>query len=295
MLIKGTCQKQNLMQAIHDAILSPGSNWTEVSSNNVNDFNMNLGMGSDGWVFKSPAIGTKAQNIFLTIKSQDFSLAYSSIILFCFSENYAPSATLGQNGTHVNKNGTQWQMCNSSTGADSNFLPTDTIEYFIDILDHRILIVIQKKSVTLSNYPQYIYLGYPDLKTNLEGTNINQLMFGSNLTQTTTANMCFWFKNSNSTNPYWKYATTSVNLNSNNPTPMGLYLMSPAYISGDGVTIPNFGLIGVLEGIYFLPATNVINGDILQVGSDQYQIFNLAQWTLRSSVQSTIIAIKISN
>ncbi len=310
MLIKGECLKSNLLQTIHDAILYSGSNWTEISSNKEQDYNV-VGGGSDGWVFKSPVIGGEGQSIFLTLKSQDFTQDGRNLIMIGLSEDYSPALEIGTNGIHTNKFYEVWAICNNAKNNDMTWLPTDTIEYFIDVLDHRILIVLQKKSETLYNYPQYCYIGYPNLNTNLESPNaINQFIFASNLSGLDSVNRPTWFKTSqpksSSYNPYGQIAISYVNLNINNPTPNGMYLMHPVYLTGDGVVSPACGILGILDGLYFLPATNISNGDIIKVGDDTYKVF-VKQYTINNfidmgighrayydSINASVFAIKIS-
>ncbi|PJI07024.1 MULTISPECIES: hypothetical protein [Clostridium] len=288
MLVKGECLKSDLLQAIHDAILSSGSNWTEISSNNEQDYNIDGG-GSDGWIFKSPGVGKNGQSVFFTLKGQDFTVENTYIIMVGLSENYLPNATANTNGTHTNKGTFLWAICSGSPNYDTTWLPTDTVEYFVDVLDNRILITIQKKSAVLNNYPQYMYIGYPDLATNLESTNINQFICGSNLRTKVNAYKPVWLKTSQcksgSYNPYFATVTSAVYLNANNPTPGGEYLMWPVYLNGDDVTNPSCGLLGVLDGLYFLPATNVINGDIIKVGDSTYKVF-VQQWYINNQINA---------
>lgn len=316
MLIKGTCQKQNLMQVIHDAILSPGSNWTEISSNKTNDFKWSGAM-SDGWVFKSPPIGPKQQNIFLTLKSLDLSVKSVSVdnggnhLYIWLADDYKPSDTSGKNGTYTNKSPYNlW--CFSHI--DNVFCsPTSNYDYFIDIVDHRIIIIIQRATETTYSYPQFMYIGYPDLNTNIEGENYtNQLILGSNMCLGNSNydwayGHSYWHRCSNGN--YFSRANVVCNINSTNPTPMGLYLLTPIYINGDGISgIQNTGTLGILSDIYCLPATNIINGDIVNIGSDSYKVFNLGQWIINSapnygmacglyyynSITPTCIAIKVN-
>lgn len=311
MLVKGECLKSNLLQTMHDVVLFSGSNWTEISSNKEQDYNL-VGGGSDGWIFKSPGVGKNGQSIFLTLKSQDFTQDRTNLIMIGLSENYSAASEPGINGTHTNRNLAYWAICRNANNDDMTWIPTDTIEYFIDILDHRILIVIQKKSETLYNYPQYCYIGYPNLNTNLESPNaINQFIFASNLSTPQNANRPIWFKTSQpksaSYNPYLQTAVSYVNLNNLNPTPNGIYLMHPVYLTGDGVVLPVCGVLGVIDGLYFLPATNISNGDIIKVGDNTYKVF-VKQYSINNtgidfgvgsrsyydSINASVFAIKIN-
>lgn len=268
MLIKGSCQKQNLLQAIHDAILSPGSNWAEISSNKTNDFKYSGAM-NDGWVFQSPPIGSKQQRIFLTLKSTNLAntSTYGNIFMW-LADNYVPNGTSGQNGTYTNKNigVISWIFDNQYVD------PTTSFDYFIDIRDHRILIVIQRTSITTTTNPAWLYIGYPEPSTNLEGPNYtNQFVLGNCVGFNSSTTHTYWRKNS--AGVYDQYAISRCNLNSSNPTPIGAYLLSPAYVTGDSCGAGDPGPLGVLTGIYFLPSTNIINGDIITIGSDTYQVF----------------------
>ncbi|MBV4432781.1 hypothetical protein KM803_15885 [Clostridium tyrobutyricum] len=268
MLIKGSCQKQNLMQVIHDAILSPGSNWTEISSNKTNDFKYS-GTMTDGWVFESPPIGSKQQRIFLTLKSTNFSQVNTwGTVYMWLADNYVPNATSGQNGTYTNKSATVISGILDYYRVD----PTTSFDYFIDVLDHRILIVVQQTSITTTTHPSWIYIGYPELNTNLEGPNYtNQFILGNIIGWSPTISHVYWRKNS--AGVYDQYALAKCNLNNSNPTPIGAYLLSPAYITGDSCSAGDPGPLGVLTGIYFMPNTNIINGDIITIGADTYQVF----------------------
>lgn len=273
MIVKGSCQKQYLMQAIHDAILSPGSNWTEISSNKTNDHLYAGTTISDGWVFKSPPIGTKQQSVFMTLKSLDLSLSSgaSGTLFIWLSDNYVPNATDNQNGTHTNKS-----VFNSWVFDYSSKIPTTMFDYFIDIQDHRILMIIQQTNTGTVTYPHFLYVGYPEPSTNLEGQYYtNQFILGDILGRTSNWGSgpasCYWHKNSLSY--YNAYALSKCNLNNTNPTPMGAYLLSPVYVTGDGCGAGDPGPLGVLSGLYCMPNTSIVNGDIITVGSDTYQVF----------------------
>lgn len=276
MMIKGSCQKQDLMQAIHDAILSPGSNWTEISSNKTNDYLYNSANMTDGWVFKSPPIGDKQQNIFMTLKSQDLSLAngQAGVFYIWLSDSYMPNDTSGQNGTYENKS-----VCNLWIGVIGAKIPATMYDYFIDIQDHRILIVIQLTSTGTVTNPCFLYVGYPELNTNLEGTNYtNQFILGNATGKINSyygggLGFCYWHKNC--LNNYNAYAKSICNLNNSNPIPTGAFLLSPIYITGDGCGAGNPGPLGVLSGLYGMPNTSIVNGDIITIGSDTYQVFIL--------------------
>lgn len=269
MIIKGTCQKQNLMQVIYDAIVSPGSNWTEISSNKTNDFKYN-GVMTDGWVFKSPPVGSKQQSVFLNLKSQDFSKQVSQLLFINLSDDYIPNDTEGQNGTFTNQS--PMYLCLIEGGAKQ---PTDLLDYFIDIQDHRILMVVQTNSITTTTNPQFLYVGYPELNTNLEGPNYtNQFIVSSCIAINTARGLCYWRKASDGT--YDKLAQLVCYLNNSNPTPIGAYLLSPFIINGDGRSVGDPGPLGVLSGLYAMPNTNIINGDIITIGEDSYQVFILS-------------------
>jgi hypothetical protein len=287
MIIKGTCQKQLLMTAIHDAILSPGSRWSEISSNKTNDF-LNTG-GTDGWVFKSPPIGSKQQSIFLTLKSLDLSLSPLSTpankganhLLMWLSENYVPGSS-GVNGVHTNKSAAviYWAFCQVDT---VNCAPTSLFDYIIDIKDHRIIIIIQRNNLTTTTYPGFIYMGYPELVTNLEGSNyINQFIIGTNVcnlnsNSANTTGRGHWYKGSSGN--YNALAISNCVLNNSNPNPMGLYLLNPISITGDGGTgLADTGPLGILDGLYGLPSVSIVNKDIVNIGLDEYLILDLSQF-----------------
>ncbi|MBM7869285.1 hypothetical protein JOC70_000754 [Clostridium pascui] len=301
MIVKGTCQKQDLLQAIHDAILSAGSNWTEISSNKTNDFKW-TGTMNDGYVFKSPPIGTKGQSVILNLKSIDLSVVTTSAaagnggnhFLIWLADDYVPNATNGINGTFTNKGGFQgWCFCQSD---NINCTPTSLFDYIVDIEDHRILIVIQRHLATTLTYPQFLYLGYPDPTTNIEGSNYtNQFIVGSNIYNSNPGNgvgNAYWHKASNGL--YNKIAGTICNLNGSNPNPMGLYLLTPITVTGDGGTgLINSGPLGVLSGLYGLPNTNIVNGDTITIGSDTYQVFALSQYAINAGASIGLLGAAI--
>lgn len=281
MLIKGTCAKKDLMTEIYKAILFPGSNWTEISSNKINDYKRD---GNDGWVFKSPAIGYKKENIFMRLKSPDLSYSGSSrnYIDIWLSDNYTPNNTAGKNGTftHMGRANTIYFTQSDST----NYNPDTLYDYYIDVLDYRILIVIEIHSVSMVTYPNFTYIGYPDINTSLEGEDYtNQFVASSNISNTNAYNM-YWHKAPGSIgngSQYNKFAKSFCNINNSNPTPMGLYLLNPIYVTGDNVgnNVPDTGFLGVLDGIYGLTNTNIVNGDIVRIDNNNYKVFDLSQFT----------------
>ncbi len=285
MLVKGTCAKKDLMTEIYKVILSPGSNWTEISSNKTNDYIVN---GNDGWVFKSPEIGYKKENIFMRLKSPDLSNPKISgnHLYIWLSDNYIPSNTEGENGTF-----TQMGTVNKVLFTPSNIQnhnPDTLYNYYIDILDYRILIIIELHTVSMITYPNCIYIGYPDINTNLEGKEYtNQFIAASNLGGAP-GTMAYWHKAPGATgngSQYNKFSNTFCQLNSVNPTPMGLYLLNPIYLIADNLNnnVPNTGFLGILDGIYGLPNTNIVNGDIVKINGDDYKVFNLSQYLLNTA------------
>ncbi|HDK7168205.1 hypothetical protein CF065_03655 [Clostridium sporogenes] len=297
MLIKGTCAKKDLMTEIYKAILFPGSNWTEISSNKINDYKSD---GNDGWVFKSPPIGYKKENIFMRLKSADLSYNGSSrnYINIFLSDNYTPSSTTGKNGVFTNMGRVNTIYFTPSDG--TNYNPDTLYDYYIDVLDYRILMVIEVHTVSTVTYPNLIYIGYPDINTNLEGEDYtNQFVAGSNI-YNTSSNYMYWHKAPGSLgnkSQYNKFAKTFCNINNSNPTPMGLYLLNPIYVTGDGVgnNVPDTGFLGVLDGIYGLSSANIVNGDIVCIDNNNYKVFNLLQLSNYYSSLGSIryIAMKI--
>lgn len=289
MLIKGICKKKELLNTIHDAILSSGSNWTEISSNKNNDFD-NSDNSSDGWVFRSPAIGTKKQNIFLRLKSRNFSdeNRYNCHIFVGISESYI-AGTEEENGKFINKSPL---YCIPITDSDNQNHGSEALfRYYIDVKDYRILIVIEFNDITNNTQPRYIYIGYPDLNTNLEGDSyINQFIASSCLGREITNNSdpyMYWLKcppigGKEQDGQYNKFAKANSHINSLNPTPMGIYLLNPIYIMADnlGNNIPYTGFLGVLDGIYTVSNTNIVNGDIIKINEGEYKVFNTSNISL---------------
>ncbi len=292
MMIKGTCQKRELPQKIHDAIIGDGSNWQEMSSNKVQDFKW-TGDQSDGWVFKSPPIGTKGESVILQMKHIDFNITATNghegnggnHFYFWLADNYEPSITPNTSGTFTSKG-----MFHSwiFTHIDAvNCGPLAKYDYIVDVLDHRIMIVIQRHNETITTYPQFIYIGYPEPNTNLEGKDYtNQFIVGSNINNgSSTVAYVSWHKASNG--KHNGYAYTSCTLNAANPNPMGLYLLSPILVTGDGGTgMPNTGPLGVLSGLYGLPPSGIVNNDTIMIGSDEYKVFAISQWSINTSASS---------
>ncbi|KEH94303.1 hypothetical protein Z962_09525 [Clostridium botulinum C/D str. BKT12695] len=285
MLVKGTCAKKDLMMSIYNAILSPGSNWTEISSNKTNDFKKD---GNDGWVFKSPPIGHKKQSIFMRLKSHDLSTTEScgNHFYIWLSDSYTPNNEEGKNGVFTKMG--QIQLIFFTPNDNKKHTPDTLYNYYIDILDHRILMIIELHTITAITYPNFMYIGYPDLSTNLEGEEYtNQFVASSNLGDYSRSKV-YWHKapgepgNKGQNN---KFAYTSCQLNTSNPTPMGLYLLNPIYFIGDGLenNLPNTGPLGIFDGIYGLPNTNIVNGDIVKIGKDDYKVFNLNQYLINNS------------
>ncbi len=290
MIIKGTCQKRELPQRIHDAIVGAGSNWQEISSNKTQDFKWD-GVQSDGWVFKSPPIGTKGESVILQMKHMDFNITSTSGSVgnggnhFCFwlADEYEPSVTQDTSGTFTAKGRFHSWMF---THIDAvNCGPLAEYDYFVDVLDHRIMMVIQRHNNTINTYPQFMYIGYPEPNTNLEGKDYtNQFIVGSNVCNGgSTVAYVSWHKASNGTRNGFAY--TSCTLNAANPNPMGLYLLSPILVTGDGGTgMSNTGPLGVLSGLYGLPPSGIVNNDTIMIGSDEYKIFAISQWSINNDV-----------
>jgi hypothetical protein len=305
MLIRGTCQKKDLLQNIHDAILAPGSNWTEISSNKTLTDYAQTGGAADGYVFKSVPIGSKQQPVYLSLKSQNFTWTQGSSnivnldngygtangsnhMFMWLSENYIPNATPGVNGTHTNK------CCFSpiliSPWDAANFHSTTLMDFFVDIVDYRIIIIIQRNNLSPVTYPCVIYAGYPDPKTIIEGPNyIHQFILANNLVHwgnpigACGAGYVRWLRDSYGS--YSSWCTSNCAINATNPIPTGQYILTPITLWADGLghNIPNTGMLGILDGIYGLPIGNFLNGDIIKVGNDSYQIFYTNQWNPNTS------------
>lgn len=273
MFLKGTCQRQQLMQALHDAIVGAGSNWTEISSNKTNDFKGTE--GTDGLVFKSLPIGPKSKSVYFNLKSMDLSVGAGNHFYITIADGYTPG-TSGTNGIFTKRcNLLSWIFCRIDP---TYILPTTLFDYSVDVQDHRILITIRENTANTQSRPAFLYIGYPEPSTNIEGPiQSNIFMAGSALGSqdgNPTQGFAYWHKTPKEL--YFKRCNVICNTNASNPTDKGDYLLTPFSLSGDNDGY-NSGTLGILTGIFGLPATNIINEDIITVGSDVYKVFDLYQ------------------
>jgi len=285
MYVTGVVPKSGLYQAICDAIVSPGSNWVQISSNPTED---GLSAGTDGKIFKGPPIGVNNQSVIFRMKmvnhTTDWASGVGNIDLrFYLSvmENYTPGSA-GSNGVMTNPT-----PVNSIYGSAYYHVINNADEpmvYHVLIEDHRIIIIFYRQGFTNVAYKTMIYIGYPDLNNNFEvkDTIKNVFLIGAGTyagsTSRSWSNLIL-----KAGTTYYETGDTAAegnlwyNITDYDPA-IKKFSLYPVPIPRMASTLAAFAGVlfhGYLDGIYILPAITdvyLVDRDILVDGADQYLV-----------------------
>jgi hypothetical protein len=260
MLYTGTCRKQEFFNVLIDKILNSGV-YSQLSKNIVQDGKRE---GSDGYVFQSNLLQSEKK---LTFGLKDFNSSSSNTQVECSvrtTESYIAGESEGDNGTWGE--GTGWR---SYYFTYEHSVCHDTeIQYWIDILPHRIIIVSQKHHFG-AEHPSLLYIGYPELHSQISIHLMdNNMLIGNNIQLSNgSGNIDVLTGLDGAHNQHQKLYSL---LPPRNPNIAGEYQLSPIYIG-----YADTGFIGKLEGLWAMPDENINNNDEIDVNGDRYKVFKL--------------------
>jgi hypothetical protein len=275
----GSCLKSNIYKTIRDAMIAAG--WQDVSSLASTDFSVMYSPGKDG--SRALYLQMRPQNYVGTnsVETTDY-----SHISFRMLDTYTPGAA-GVAGT-IPRNANAWYdlalIQEAYTGV--TVPQTSTIDYrlYVD-LNKVVFLIIPPSSYGL--YPILHFIGLPDTLFANEPLSRGMIWAGSYLSAHGTAQTI-----TVSNTPGGVAAAAApyteplyCQLAPKNPNAAGAYSISEIYYGNT-----TEGIRGKIDGIYALPYQNIVNGDILTIGTSKYQVIYGPGPT---SFPTTAIAIKI--
>ena len=260
MIYELECRKADFVPTLAQALIDDGT-FTMVSSNTANDRIITAGC-SDGYVFRS-SDNINGRKFILAIKNIDTdNNALNTQINLMLSNDYEPSGNPNTNGVFGAGSGRRAYYLTSQASLTLDAI----IRIHLDIKPHRIIMVTYKAIPTLEN-PSLIYIGYPELSTNIERYYMQNLfILGTNCTVTGP------LVAKDALNQAWATHKLYTLLAPTNPNVAGDYNMSPIFV---GTAIES--IYGALDGVWVMPATNISQLDELEQNGDRFRVFKLTQ------------------
>lgn len=274
---RGQVVKSGVFDLIVNSLIAAG--WTNVSSLPTSDF----------VVLKSTG-NTEDKNLILNIRDTNISNTNSikttnyNTMSYRLQPSYTPGAA-GVAGT-FGRPALAWSALDIvPTVVTTGTLPMDTMLTYSIYADKSKLILALEYPYATGYGPLLIYMGLPDSLYCLEDGNSGTLVGCSVNVTGNTVSVC----NSptgvgNVTSPY--NLTVYGTLSPKNPNNAGKYALTHIYY---GSTTE--GPRGKLDGIYAMPAGNVVTGDVITLGTKKYYVL-VCHVQLASSFLSPVLAIR---
>lgn len=297
MLIRGTCARSALYTTIVNAIATSGL-WTNVSSNTTEDYSTvnAYWAGSDGQIFKSN-FAKNGQYVYFAMKQiQNWgSVATDWMnIRINMMGNYTPGSP-GINGTWSNYYSSYfgWSLANLGTSLTQN------LEYVITIEAHRIIIAVHMAGdVTKSS--NVLYVGYVDQNTAVDGSTYHNAYLipsvcsavpgstsstlGIIMLKTPSA----WVQNISTS-----YLSPTMLSYINNPNYNGVYTVATIDVKYT-LAASYLGFIGSFDGLYAIPAGNIVHLDTLTINSTNHLVIKSNYPVTVNSFGTIWMAIKLT-
>lgn len=252
----GSCLKNELFDIIIAAMVSAG--WENVSSLASSDFIVmkSTGVNSDkSLCFQIRATNTSNTN---SVISTDYCTASLRFI-----DTYIPGDT-GVAGTVGRISAGWWNLPIVPVVNTTTLSGATTLNYKLYTDKNRVMVAIEYPPAT-GYSPLFWMIGLPDT-VQVPETGNKGLIFATTSYATTSANI---YINDNpdglgSAAAAYAMPTYTV-LSPKNPNNANKYAMSEVYY---GSTTE--GIRGTVDGVYLLPITNSLTGDIIEVGAEEY-------------------------
>ena len=260
MIYELQCRKADFVPTLVKALTDDGT-FNMISSNTANDRIITAGC-SDGYVFRSSE-DINGNKFILTIKNIDTdNNALNTQINLMLSDNYTPAQTANTNGVFGAGSGRKAYYLTSQASLTLDAI----IKIHLDIKPHRIILITYNAAPTIEN-PSLIYIGYPELSTNIERYYMQNLFIvGTNCTVTGP------LVARNLLNQTWQTHKLYTLLAPTNPNVAGDYNMSPIFIGNATESI-----YGALDGVWVMPWVNISQLDELEQNGDRFKVFRLTQ------------------
>jgi len=260
MIYELQCRKADFVPTLVKALTDDGT-FNMISSNTANDRIITAGC-SDGYVFRSSE-DINGNKFILTIKNIDTdNNALNTQINLMLSDNYTPAQTANTNGVFGAGSGRKAYYLTSQASLTLDAI----IKIHLDIKPHRIILITYNAAPTIEN-PSLIYIGYPELSTNIERYYMQNLFIvGTNCTVTGP------LVARNLLNQTWQTHKLYTLLTPTNPNVAGDYNMSPIFIGNATESI-----YGALDGVWVMPWVNISQLDELEQNGDRFKVFRLTQ------------------
>jgi len=258
MFTQGTCLKKELYGKIKELMI--GAGWENISSDPTNDFDVMYSTGEAG--DKKLVVQMRATAINGLNSIEDTNFATASLRLI---GSYTPG-TAGKAGT-VDRTSETWRALAIAPIATTATVDKETqVIYRYDVNKNRIIFNIEYP-LALNLSTTTFYIGIPD-DTYCSEPNSRGLLFVTS-TSAPGALSVLVTDSAGEVAPVTTATSRSVlcQLSPKNPNSAGSYTLSEIFY-GDS----SEGIRGKLSGIYALPTQNVLTGDIIVQGTQQYLI-----------------------
>jgi hypothetical protein len=260
MIYEFECQKQLFMHTLVQTIMDDGT-FTMISSNTTNDRAV-AATNSDGFVFRS-SDDINGNKFIVTFKNIDLdNTPNNTQISIMVSDDYTPHTDPNTNGVFGTGSGRRAYFLT----AQANLTLDAIINVHLDIKPHRIILVTHNARPTVQA-PSLLYIGYPELSTNIERHHMqNLIMVGTNFP------VAGPLVSRDMLNNRWQTHNLYTLIAPTNPNVAGDYNMSPIFI-GTGTE----GIYGTLDGVWVMPIANISQLDELEQNGDRFKVFRLRQ------------------
>lgn len=275
---RGQVVKSGVFDLIVNSLIAAG--WTNVSSLPSSDF----------VVLKSTG-NTEDKNLVLNIRDTNTSNANSikttayNTMSYRLQTSYTPGAA-GVAGT-FGRPALAWSALDiAPTAQNTATLPMDTMLTYSIYADNSKFILALEYPYATGYSPMLIYMGLPDSLYCLEDASGGTL-FGTTVNGPTANAVAICNSPSGIGSVATPYNLTVYGtLSPKNPNNAGKYALSHLYY-GSATEGPR----GKLDGIYAMPAGNVVTGDIITLGTKKYYVL-VCQVQGTNSFLSPVLAIR---
>ncbi len=281
-LTPGQCAKADLYKTLKNAMIAAG--WTNISSLFSTDFDVMKSPGNDG-----------TKNLLLQMRPTNTGNANSTETTdySCWScrllDSYAPGAT-NQAGT-IARAATSWYNMDwlSENYSQYQVSAGTILNYRLLVDKNKIIMVVYPPASLTGLNPVVFFIGLPDSaycdEPDSRGFIIAKNWGNGSATNVLVSNTPGGM--STVTAPYWLPSMSQ--LSPKNPNAAGVYCISEIFYGNTSE-----GPRGKIDGIFALPNTNILNGDILKIGDKQYQVLLNTVSGVVTSFPTTAIAIQIA-
>lgn len=262
-LLAGSCQKQNFFSMLKNAMIAAG--WVDVSSLATSDYSVMKSTGNDGT--RELYLQMRPQNVNNTNSIETTDYCQMSFRLL---DSYTPGAT-GVAGTIPRSAQGWWPLNLIPTYPTTYTVPmTSTFDYKLFVDKNKVVVCIFPPAA-YNYHPCFHYIGLPD--TTFSNEPLSRGMVAcTNITEnypTTTGNTIMVSNTPGGAATVAAPYVLSIysQKSPKNPNSAGSYMISEIFYGS-----ATEGIRGKLDEIYCMPNQNLVDKDIITIGTKKYQV-----------------------